>query len=81
MEDDLAAIDGIEPVADAGGRREQAAALRRLKVMLVTPRQDVLLSVSGSLGQRDMALAKCRRIHQAALACTALPMPSIARAF
>lgn len=34
---------------------DQAAALRALRVMLVTPRQDVAMTVTGSLGQREMA--------------------------
>jgi SAM-dependent methyltransferase len=34
---------------------ELAAMIRALKVMLVTPRPDVALNVTGSLGQRDMA--------------------------
>jgi SAM-dependent methyltransferase len=42
---------------------ELAASIRGLRVMLVTPRADVALSVTGSLGQRDMA----PRIYQAVL--------------
>jgi len=34
---------------------DQAVALRALMVMLITPRQDVALTVTGSLGSREMA--------------------------
>jgi hypothetical protein len=34
---------------------DQAAAIRGLRAMLITPRADVALKVAGSLGQRDMA--------------------------